>query len=466
MKRCTPILLGLLLLLMLSTAVAGKEPKKLEFGPFTYVVNSDKTATITDYTYWKNSENEGNIVIPNMIERYSVIAIGDNAFASDSTRYYREISVTIPDSVISIGDKAFWYAGAHTINIPTSVKQIGTGAFVTDKVSTKFIVAPDHDTFAVVNGHLYNKVEKKLLCANGHGDWQSIDCIIPEGIKAIDDYALSGAMFRSLTIPPSVTSIGKYAFASSDVYSDAPISISLENVTSLGEGAFSDCQWLNAREEFPLSTAITQIPDYAFARSNPNVCLHEGIDSIGKYAFQGCTFSSIHLPGTVREIAEGAFMDIVIKDTLTEDRTLVLGEGLTSIGEKAFAKSSIDVVSLPSNLMSIGNYAFEESRVRELSIAEGLKTISEGAFRGCWYLRNVSIPQSVTNIEAEAFANCRNMNEVTLSENVNNIGANAFDRTHVTLILPKESYAERWAQENTYDYRYVDGESTLDWLND
>ncbi len=86
---------------------------------FTYTVNNGN-ATVTGY-----EGDEQNLVIPLSIDGYTVTAIGDSAFEDSKIK-----SVTLPDSVVSIGWFAFDGCTRLTaITVPSSVKKIGYGAF-------------------------------------------------------------------------------------------------------------------------------------------------------------------------------------------------------------------------------------------------------------------------------------------------------------------------------------------------
>jgi hypothetical protein len=88
---------------------------------FTYTTNNG-TITITGYAGTNN-----DVVIPSTIDGLPVTSIGTNAFLN---AYYTVTSVTIPDSVTSIGDGAFADCSSLTsITIPNSVTSIGNYAF-------------------------------------------------------------------------------------------------------------------------------------------------------------------------------------------------------------------------------------------------------------------------------------------------------------------------------------------------
>jgi hypothetical protein len=89
---------------------------------FDYTTNADGiSVTITGYTGFSFMD----VAIPGTLDGLPVTAIGTNAFAGDDIS-----SVTIPDSVTSIGDNSFYFCEYTTsITIGSSVTTIGTNAF-------------------------------------------------------------------------------------------------------------------------------------------------------------------------------------------------------------------------------------------------------------------------------------------------------------------------------------------------
>ena len=120
MKRCCYLLLTALLLMLASTASAATS------GNFKYEIKGNGTATITGYS----GASDENIIIPQMVDGYTVAAIGDKAFYKDEKNRKIGISVTLPESVKSIGDFAVWNANVTSINLPDGLESIGKGVFV------------------------------------------------------------------------------------------------------------------------------------------------------------------------------------------------------------------------------------------------------------------------------------------------------------------------------------------------
>ena len=151
-------------------------------------------------------------------------------------------SFTIPDSVLSIGDEAFFdCSGLTKITIPNSVLSIGSYAF------------------------------------SGCSGLTSIT--IPNSVLSIDDWAFSGCSgLTSVTIPDSVTSIGDWAFKGCSGLTSVTIP---DSVTSIGDGAFYYCGGL---------TSIT---------------IGNSVTSIGDEAFRGCWgLTTVYYAGTKAEWAK------------------------------------------------------------------------------------------------------------------------------------------------------------------
>lgn len=119
----------------------------------------------------------------------------------------------------------------------------------------------------------------------------------------------------------------------------------------------------------------------------------------------------------------------------TEIRRLEIENGVTSIGDYAFANYSLEQINISESVTTIGIGAFEfscpesfyipgtvsdigklafgsSSRLEHITIGNGATTIPDEAFRGCWSLSNITIPISVTSIGSGAFMGCDKLTDV------------------------------------------------------
>ena len=148
------------------------------------------TGTITKYV-----ESDTVVVIPSKINGVTVETIGHAAFEKSAVT-----SVTIPDSVTAILDRAFANCFQLTnISIPNSVTSIGFSAFE-HCTSLKSITLPS--SLRNISMFLF------------HNCSQLTTIQIPDSVPSIQDYAFGNCIsLETIHIPVSVTSIGNRAFA-------------------------------------------------------------------------------------------------------------------------------------------------------------------------------------------------------------------------------------------------------------
>ena len=98
--------------------------------------------------------------------------------------------------------------------------------------------------------------------------------------------------------------------------------------------------------------------------------------------------------------------------------TVIIDEGVTSIGDYAFYECShICSISIPNSVTYIGKSAFYNcSSLSSVSIPNGNTNILRNTFSGCSNLVSIAIPGSVTYIDEEAFYECNNLDSVHITD--------------------------------------------------
>ncbi|MBE6547867.1 MAG: leucine-rich repeat domain-containing protein [Ruminococcaceae bacterium] len=162
---------------------------------------------------------------------------------------------------------------------------------------------------------------------------------------------------------------------------------------------------------------------------------------IGSEAFYACSYvTAVYMPNTITHIGDGAFYQC------SAMYKVILPEELTSIGKNAFAEcSSLTIIQFCEDAVvsTIGDRAFSRCSIEQLAIPEGVKTIGQGAFFECEYLTSVSLPDSVEAIGEAAFAGCEAIEQITLGANIKEMGEYALgtiptDTTEI-LVFPEGS---------------------------
>ena len=135
--------------------------------------------------------------------------------------------------------------------------------------------------------------------------------------------------------------------------------------------------------------------------------------------------------------------DFVIKNGVLvrykgDDPHVEIPEGVTCIGEDAFASKAIQTVNMPDTITKIGWRAFKECKcLSEVNLSKGLTSIGIDAFAYCSSLTELNIPEGVTSIGNGAFSDCYALSKVSLPDSVMKIGNRAFMHTNVEdIILP------------------------------
>ena len=261
------ILSALLLASAFQTALGEQD------GQWIYIVE-DGGATITA---WGGGEYE-TITIPSELGGYAVKKVGNGIgewgypciFYSPAVAATIVTSITIPDSVTSIGDSAFAFcSGLTTLTIGSGVTSIGNNAF---------------QDCSGLTGAL----------------------TIPNSVTSIGNSAFARCSgLTSITIPNSVTSIGGNAFFGC---SGLTGTLTIPNsVTSIGPSAFYGCSGLTT---LTIGSGVTSIQDivFAFCSGLTSITIPSSVTSIGNYAFGRCSgLTSITIPNSVTSIGSGAF---------------------------------------------------------------------------------------------------------------------------------------------------------------
>ncbi|NMN02429.1 leucine-rich repeat protein [Bifidobacterium panos] len=270
----------------------------------------------------------------------SLTTIGSSAFNGTSLS-----EVTIPDSVTSIGGAAFGTATLKKINIPTKNKGDISGspwgatyALVVWKDQTE---DPLNVTVTDENGleWIYNSASKQLISYLGAKGTGTEDFTLPSRVSwmGADGYHTE-----------SPTSTVNWIMSSKGSFNSVTVP---DNYTSLGVGIFSD----TTIGSLNLSEKITYIGKQAFRRCGLTaVTLPDSLTTLGVEAFTGNKLTTLTLPQKVKSVGGGAFSNC----GLTE---VTLPDSLTSIDGSAFANNKLVTVTIPKNMNSMSNTAFSNN---------------------------------------------------------------------------------------------------------
>ena len=360
-------------------------------------------------------------------------------------------SITIPDSVTSIGDGAFYNCyrlievyNKSTLSITAGSSSNGYVAYYAKNVYKNeggSKLTTDENGYVI-----YTDGDEKILVAYLG---TNTELVLPSYITKINQYAFYDCTgLTSVTIPDSVTSIDDSAFRNCSGLTSVTIP---DSVTSIGNYAFYYCTGLTS---ITIPDSVTSIGEHAFynCRRLTSITIGNGVTSIHGSAFEYCTgLTSITGPAeivstVVKQARPTSFVVSITSGTSIGGRafesctgltSITIPNSVTSIGYDAFyGCTGLTSITIGNSVTSIGNYAFAGcTGLTNITIPDSVTSIGDGAFARCTGLTNITIPNSVTSIGYRAFYNCSGLTSVTIGNSVTSISYSAFrDCTGLTSI--------------------------------
>lgn len=219
---------------------------------------------------------------------------------------------------------------------------------------------------------------------------------------------LNFSALATITIPNSVTSIGKEAFLGTAWYTSQPAN----GLAYAGKCAYKYNLTFSSTTNETLDEGTVGIADECFMGKGylNSVTMPNSLTHIGMDAFNGCfRMTSADIPTSVTTIGARAFQGCGF---LTSANI----SNVTSIEEYAFAYcNGITSVTLSTALTTIGKGAFEGcSGLTSLTLPEGVTTIGVDGFFNCTALTELSLPSSLTAIARWGFGSCTALAKITV----------------------------------------------------
>ena len=321
----------------------------------TYMNRTRKVTKIGDYAFGSGTKKLAHVTIPN-----TVIEIGVRAFS-----YSGLVSVTIPNSVTTIGDEAFSYCSSlESITLGNGIKNVGYGVFDHCEILKKVIV---DDISVMCNNYM--------------------------GFRDFLLYKDEETEIKELVIPKGVTNIIGWAFSS------------CKNEMSVIIG--NDVETVGA--------------SFAYSPNIKSVFLGDKVRELDR-SFDECTgLESVSFGSSIRRIGGACFRDcnnlnkVIIRDVA--------------------AWCSAEVYDSP---ITRRIYSDENSEITDLVIPEGVEEIKYWNVANCSELKTVKLPSSLKIIGSGSFYKCNGLTSLTIPANVQKIEwSSALDCDNLVTVISK-----------------------------
>lgn len=195
-------------------------------------------------------------------------------------------------------------------------------------------------------------------------------------------------------------------------------------VESIGRYAFQNCDNLTS---ITIPESMTRIEERAVSNcsSLEDIIFQNSssITYIGKSAFASCTsLTSVQIPDGLKSIEESTFSNC------TNLKSVVIPFGVEKISSFAFLRcSSLTEIIIPNSVTTVGKQVFADcSNLKSVSLSDEVKTITQSMFNGCKKLEHVALPSKLTNIRNHAFYECEALTNITIPVGVTSIEGTAF----------------------------------------
>ena len=399
--------------------------------------------------YYNYGKPTGNLTIPETVTlddiTYLVTGVSDYAFYGCSGL----TSITIPQSVSTIGSKAFYDCSSFNSIVIACDADFSNAELCFIKDDYKYMVL--------------NKTMVKIV-ANAY----SGDIVIPENVIAGNEFIVTSigdrAFFEcsgltSISIPDGVISIGADAFYNCTSLTSLSIPNTIKsieccnrNTADGNQSAFYGCVNLDYKvydngfyignNENPYLVLVK-----AKKQSVASCTIHENCKIINADAFYNCNeLTEISIPDSICYIGYGAFL----RCNGLQKTEFTSIENLCKIKFDTFGRPHsdnlyingeiINNLIIPNSITSIGDYTFSGcNKLTSVILHDSISNIGRSAFGGCSGLTSIKIPNSVITIGDQAFEYCTGLTTITIPESVISIGNSAFYESNLTSITIPES---------------------------
>lgn len=326
------------------------------------------------------------------------------------------------------------FKGIPKVEVDRDLRAVGYQfSKIGDDYCYKYLEQPDAEMYD--SGDYTYSLDSGNATIVRYNNFTAEEIIVPDTldgypVTAVGDFAFSAVSevgeswgntvitysynYKKITLPASVKTIGRYAFAENKNLQEV---ILPEGLTDFNYCAFMNCKNLNK----------INIPD--------------GVECLPDALFMGCSkLKTLELPDGIKAICDKA-ISITADETGTQFSVDLPGS-VEYLGSELFTSCRYaETVTLPKSLRVMCGTFKNMQDLKQVNFNGSLREIGDYTFRGCTGIEEMSVPDTVTVLGTGVFYNCPSLKKVYLSENITILEVMTF--WHCTSLTELEWNAEK-----------------------
>jgi len=286
-------------------------------------------------------------------------------------------------------------ASLTSVNILPSVQGIGNYAFYNCR-SLATLSFPENSRLTAIGQYAFHS------CALEH-------VVLPENVSMLYSYAFQNCTnLKTLTLSKSLGSFNNQLVSGCTSLEAVYVADGNNKIKSIDGVVYDAAETIlycypQAKDPtgFTLPDTLLTLHQYSLANfPGTELVLPEGLETIAAYAIYRTKVISIHIPASVRTLANNSMRENTSLVTLT----FATNGKLTELGSSCFYQcTSLKKVDLPDNITTMGT----------------------SVFSGCTALEEVTLPAALKELPGSAFSSCQNLKSLVLQEGLELIAGNA-----------------------------------------
>ena len=415
---------------------------------------------LTKLTIGKNVVSvPGRIVSGCEVLQDVVIEEGVKSISPDAFRNSFIKSVSLPNSLETIGAKAFRYCTQlESVKIPSDVKKIEDYTFANCESLKK-----------VSYGTSISEIGEAAFFG-----CLSLDKIsIPGNVKKIGYRAFANSGITSLVVKDGVEEIDYWAFSRCPNLKSVKLGATINKIRY---SAFLDCDQLTTFEVNAKNKTYATVDNVLYSANMKRIIScpksKKGTFTIPAKTqkIYGSTFSkcvnitefAVDPSNPYFTVKDGILyskdMKVLVACPSGKTGTIKIPSGVKEIADYAFHYSVADTIIIPNGVEKIGYCAFEYcEKLKKIMIPASVKTLGNSVFWRCYALEEIEISRGLTKLPDDAFYQCSSLKKVTIPVSVSSISSTAFRECPYDMVFytKKSSYGMKYATSHGYRYKII-----------